>query len=433
MELPTRNRNCTNFKYSFHVVHIAFLITLLAVTYLYILATNFSMPGINTSIILAFFLFAIFTKPYYSISIWGFLDVYFSYSYLEFDNYLGLETGQFIAIYLGLVAIRSIFQIVKVVPHMHLMWKVPLIMTLPILLILQHQYIGAVKVVTTIMFCFIFIYNVTNKTYTVKLYVLVLISTLLSTYLYNLIWIQIGHLDDAIRALSGIRYVGVRDSNNFSLLSNIALCLITYIECFKKLKTKKLVTILLCIGITATISISGICTMLVVFYFIIMKRGNAVSRLSKLLIYTPILIVLACVFAYAFSGTEGVIGSVANRFITILSQLSQGEFSDATSSRTYLWGYYLQVWERFTGTEKAIGAYRIYADMITTRLGSHNTYLDIMMTYGLIGLSVSMLSFFMPSVRRLNKELWLLKIIAAVNIFARSFDPLGMVLLYFLL
>ena len=317
--------------------------------------------------------------------------------------------------------------------HTNILLKIPLLIALPVLLIFQHEYIGSIRVLSIMLFFVAFTYNASNNTKALSIFTFVLVFSLFSTYFYNIVWIQIGHLNDAIRELVANRYCGVRDANNFSFFSNIALCLISYLACFKTERARRTVILLLCIGILATISISGICTMCIVLFFTIGKNGRQVSRLKNILVIIPAVVFILIIISTVFSNSTGVLGTIANRISTISNQLAQGDYSAATSSRTYLWGYYTSQWQRTTGLARSIGAYNVYAGLITTRLGSHNTYIDFLMTYGIIGIIVLGFSFFIPSARKLDKHLWLIKIIAAINILFRSFDPLGTVLLYFIL
>lgn len=433
MELAAEKHSSVRLKIGDARMPINTLGVILALIYLYTLITNFSIPIINSSWILFLFCFALFARLEYSVALWAFLEIYFSYSYLVFDNYIGITAGQFIALYLGLVALRHLPGILSIVSSRRVMVKFLLLLILPIFLALQHEYVGAVKVLAILLFCVVFSYCVSDRKEIIKTYALVLVFALLSTYIYNVVWIQIFHVNEAIRELVSGRYTGVRDANNFALWSNVALCLINYTECFKKKQTNKVVTILLCVGILATISISGICTMCFLLYFIGRENRTSVSRFMKLLLVVPVVLILFVVLSVFASGSSGILGTIFGRFTTILNQLQQGDYSAATSSRTYLWGYYFTEWQKLSTTAKTIGSYDVYAQMITTRLGSHNTYLDYMMTYGIPGLSAIIVSFFIPTYKKRDKHIWLLKIMYVVNIFARSADPLGTALLFFML
>lgn len=432
MELAAEKRSCVQLKIGKIQLPINTLDIILAVIYMYILVTNFSIPIINTSLLLFLFCFALFAQLEYSVALWAFLDIYFSYSYLVFDNYIGITAHQFIVLYLGLVVLRHLSSIVHIVLKRYVMTKFLLLLILPIFLMLQREYVGAVKVLVILLFCIIFSYCVFERKKVLKTYVLVLVFALFSTYIYNIVWIQIFHLNEAIRDLASGRYTGVRDANNFALWSNIALCLINYTECFKKKWTKKVVTILLCVGILATISISGICTMCFLLYFVGCKN-HASTRFMKLLLVVPVVLILLVFFSMFANESGGILTTILGRFTTILNQLRKGDYSAATSSRTYLWGYYFAQWQELSNTAKTIGAYDVYAQLITTQLGSHNTYIDYMMTYGLPGLIAIIVSFFIPMYKKRDKHIWLLKIVYAVNIFARSMDPLGTALLFFML
>jgi len=149
--------------------------------------------------------------------------------------------------------------------------------------------------------------------------------------------------------------------------------------------------VLLCLAVFMTYSITAlICLGIFWTIVILFKNKNNLGKLLKKFGVISILIVFIVLFWRSISETS-VIKPFVLRFNIMMEGLKVGDMSTATSSRSYLAEMYLDDFKGYSLFNKLFGSfYTNRFKAITGILGvtnySHNSYIDIMLYVGIIGI-----------------------------------------------
>ncbi len=230
------------------------------------------------------------------------------------------------------------------------------------------------------------------------------------------------------------RFPGVRDANNFALYSNLCLILV---NCYcKQIKTQYriIINIILALGIIATISVSGFATMAVIFLFLLPKhsRKGVMWTLAVGVLILLASIVILVIPPQIFANMGGSIGRIAN----IIQLIQLGDMNHATTGRFDFWIYYLERFQYMDFNLRLMGDLHL-TSQIQSFLGyaSHNTYIDLLLTYGYIGIGLFVAGVILrlvDHVRNKDTGFMLASLVMIVNIIFRSMSGMGLYLFLFI-
>lgn len=194
-----------------------------------------------------------------------------------------------------------------------------------------------------------------------------------------------------------VRYSGSSgDPNYMAFYYCIALCYLMYSK-----RVKPMQVILGTIALFVATALTGSLTALVVILFIIMIRlfaGKDVKLHIRILVTAVVVILLATFIFYLFTDTFEIplLETYKNRILERLDFLGQeNSLSNITSGRADLQEMYLNYFFQQSILRIMFGGYQINSQGIDSAkalgLGSaatHSTYVDILMTCGLIGFAI---------------------------------------------
>lgn len=414
----------------------ALVITFCVFLTAYVIMTNFSNPLLNTFFILITLIIALFVPGRFSIFLLPTLIIYFGFSFLDFSNYLGIVKNQFITLYIFAFVARNFLLFKKYHCFRDEFWKVGLFACLLFCLIIQKDLTSIIKLVFTGVFSILFVVCFKKDKSFSSLFTKSLFFALVSAVVYNLVAVYVLKVPDAQVQLYEKRFSGAGDANNYSLWSVICILLFDYTKCIKFKRHYYIALLFLIFGTIITISMSGIISLLLVLFVKFFSIGffkkpfnNQHPNITKSFAVLATVLVLISIAAglEALFNSNSITLKVFQRVINIKSDIDAGDLSSATSSRSSLWEYYLDQWSLGSANQKMFGDYSVYRALLKNEdlIASHNTFIDLLIVYGRIGLFVIViylfLSFFVKK-RKKSKIEKLIVFIFALNIFFRSFD-----------
>ena len=332
-----------------------FPVTVAAALWIYILATNFENPYLNTAFIALVLIATLVSKPEASIIFFPLLLLYFGRSYLGFSNPVGLVKNQFITLYTAAFMVRNGYSTVRrwMQDKKHKFMLV-LMLALMLLLTLQRDFVSVAKLFVTAFFALYFAMELEDRGPALSTLSVAFAAVLFSTYFYNFLYVRLFTLPEAAAMAGTGRYVGTRDANNFALYSNIALLLIDYTECLKNKKLYIAVMALLSVGVVLSVSVSGIITLALIWAFKYLDfsytdqpldAARVQKKIANLIMFV-LCVVAVCLLEVALN-YDSVVLRILGRVSEISRDLADGDLNNATSSRTYLWRYYLDQYKQF--------------------------------------------------------------------------------------
>lgn len=228
------------------------------------------------------------------------------------------------------------------------------------------------------------------------------------------------------------RFPGTRDANNFALYCNLAILLFnSYCKDVPR-KWKLVINGVLGFGVLITISFSGIVSLAAIIILLIPKRTRNGFILSWCMAAGLMGVLIMCVaFPHVLESMGSAFGRVAEKVNSIMS----GDFAGATTGRAQLWEYYLDKFEGLTGSEQLFGNQKVVDDLHAIGvLAPHNTYIDMLLDYGIVGLGLLCTAALGRALGHLRRKeyVWLMvNLLLLVNIIFRTFS--GITLYLFIL
>lgn len=191
---------------------------------------------------------------------------------------------------------------------------------------------------------------------------------------------------------------GMSDPNNFALncCMIIALVLVVLPKGFSK-KEKVFLCIASSIGVMLSISFSGMSLCLSLFLCQIMF-GNAGEGTNKtasrliasfliLIVFVSFVSFLPAISELAISSNISAISAIGQRLSGMVSDLLVGDYNGFSSGRLVLSSRYMNAFSNYNIIEMVVGNAGNIGTLETV-LGhaSHNSYIDILISYGLLGI-----------------------------------------------
>lgn len=206
-----------------------------------------------------------------------------------------------------------------------------------------------------------------------------LIALIFSIYLYFL-------LQSGVYEKRSARFPGVRDANNFALYSNIALVLFNSYCRDVPRKLRIALNSLLIFGIFITVSVSGLAVLAVIGVFYMPKKG----WIPKAVLGTAAGMAAVGLLLYWIAPDFlSRLGGFPARGVAILDALGEGDLNAATTGRYKLWEYYWDVFRSRPRAEMLFGNKELIASrLVKGVLSPHNTYLNLLLDYGFVGLGL---------------------------------------------
>lgn len=227
----------------------------------------------------------------------------------------------------------------------------------------------------------------------------VFIITCINAAIYGVLYKNIvGNFEVTSEVIQyNVRYSGSSgDPNYMAFYYCIALCYLLYSK-----RVKPIQIILGTIALFVATALTGSLTALVVILFIIMIRIFASKDLKlhfRILVTAVVVILLSTFIFYLFTDTFEIpiLETYKNRILERLGFLGQeNSLSNITSGRADLQEMYLNYFFQQSILRIMFGGYQINSQGIDSAkalglgsVASHSTYVDILMTCGLIGFTI---------------------------------------------
>ena len=194
----------------------------------------------------------------------------------------------------------------------------------------------------------------------------------------------ITHATTIQRWIKGIGYArqfyGTMGTTRFGIY--LCLCTLFALYFVKKQWRKITISIVLAAGVIATVSMTALILLIIVYLFYYLTEGNLSVRKIGILVATVILIGLVLLSWNRISNIS-FIKPLATRIDLITQQVMAGDFDTATSGRTGLSTSYLNQFNESSLLGKIFGSFNLSLEGTTY---SHNSYIDMLNYYGIIGL-----------------------------------------------
>lgn len=191
----------------------------------------------------------------------------------------------------------------------------------------------------------------------------------------------------------GVRYSGTTsDPNYMAFYYCIAFCFLLFMK-MEHQWLKRFVLFALFVAMTLTGSLTGLLTIVLVMilYVLLAKESKWISK-----VLTTLLICALTVFFiwYIFSGTTEVeiLDLYRTRILQKIDFMNQGDMAGVTTGRTELSEKYIKYLMEQNVFRIMFGGYQLNAMGLigeafdTIRWGAHNSYVDVLMTSGVVGL-----------------------------------------------
>jgi hypothetical protein len=187
-----------------------------------------------------------------------------------------------------------------------------------------------------------------------------------------------------------MRFSGTQEPNVMALYINISILFLLFLNW--NIKNKIPLFIFLYIGLFLTVSMSGfMVNLIIICLFIIFNRNLNNFFISY---FKYIVIFIFFIFLIVLFKDLPIIGVPLVRLQEKLNYVLQGNFSSATTGRTDLNSIYFDAFKQLNFYQKFIGILTFNNINILTFLGlnkinvSHNTYIDMLFSFGYLGLII---------------------------------------------
>lgn len=390
---------------------------------LYVVLTNCAVSLLNTLFVAAILCLLIISPIEIGFSIIVFGEAFLGYSAipfpLPFGSSINVVTVWNVAmlIYAFRIIIKDNFSILKK------KWLLVLLVIVFFALeFFGNSIKGAVNRSTMIIACYSFIaYFHSDREKRVMIAKSIIVMTLF-IFVYGMLHLNLSYTAE------GFRFAGVKDANNFALMCNISLFYILFEKrIFKHDLTYLCITPILILGCLITVSISGICTMAVLI-FAFACLYNKKYRAIAVLVLIVFALVLGVIFPLLLTSEIGTLSYLAQRIYQIVENLKEGDYGSATTNRSDIWVQYMDLFKSFNFGDKLFGnasAVKDWMNSIKGNLASHNSYIDILLTYGFFGLFVLIaliINAIVSNAKEKDYKSLLLTLLLAINLFFRSID-----------
>lgn len=193
---------------------------------------------------------------------------------------------------------------------------------------------------------------------------------------------------------------GMSDPNNYALncCMIIALVLVVFPNGFSK-KEKIVLSLAASIGVVLSISFSGISLCISLFLCQIMfgnsqeDTNKAVSRIIAsfliLIMFVSFASFLPTIAEIAKSSNISAISAIGQRLSSMISDLIVGNYNGFSSGRLGLSSQYIEAFSNYNIVQMIFGnAGNLGTLEVALGRASHNSYIDILLSYGLFGIGL---------------------------------------------
>lgn len=192
------------------------------------------------------------------------------------------------------------------------------------------------------------------------------------------------HATTIHRWIKGIGYArqfyGTMGTTRFGIYLCISTLFALY--CVEKKWKKITISIILAVGVIATVSMTALILLILVYLFYFFTKGKLSVRKIGIFVVAITIIGLTFLFWDRVSDIS-FIKPLATRIDLITQQVIAGDLDSATSGRTGLSTSYLNQFNESSALEKIFGRFNLSMEGTTY---SHNSYIDMLNYYGIIGL-----------------------------------------------
>lgn len=291
--------------------------------------------------------------------------------------------------------------------------------------VLYKQFIGITLVLNLIILSFFNI--IKNDNFIEKIYNNYVLSVIIAIF-YGLI-----HLKFIKSWVSNLGYIyrfsGVYEPNYMAFYINLAIIIVITFG-YKNNKKKKIYCLfLLYLGLALTCSMSGILINLgIMFIYIIFKYRHC--NIKRFIVMTSKILIVSVILVTSIANIE-LLKPIKIRIVNTIENVLQGNINEATSDRSDVVEKYFLIFEQETIEEKMFGNanfssynYAKKNDISNIVHYSHNTYIDILFTFGLITGIILLLSIFIKMIcnwiKNKNITMLLIRICVLTSIFGVS-------------
>lgn len=208
------------------------------------------------------------------------------------------------------------------------------------------------------------------------------------------------------------RFNGVKDPNYMAMYLNIGLIFTLSCKSFVYKKSQVVLVITLIVGLILTKSMSGIIlnSLTILIYLLLFKKNNLVRFVKQ---HKKKVIVISTIVLTTFMIVSGsLINNYSkqthvneygvevgnNRVSDILVSFKEKDYDRLTSGRTVIWRDYFKYINNKSVLNKVIGdgliVDPVYSSYWGKKMFSHNTYIDLLNSMGILGLVLTSIFVF---------------------------------------
>ncbi|WP_243495810.1 hypothetical protein [Priestia aryabhattai] len=208
-----------------------------------------------------------------------------------------------------------------------------------------------------------------------------------------------------LRTIAMMRFKGTQEPNVMALYINISILFLLYLN--MQIKKKILLLILLYTGLFLTVSISGLVLNLSIILIVLLLNKKTYVSIKHNLSYfiTLLFVILSVIFLRNYLSFLEI---PLERFQEKLNYVLQGNFNSATTGRTELNDMYLQHFKEMALHEQIFGVFTLngnnmwnYLHLVKVNV-SHNTFTDMLYSFGVLGLLFLLIYVFKSLYSKVN-------------------------------
>lgn len=406
---------------------------------LVVVFTNFKSLPVNTVFVLAVLALAVLLPIQYGLALFPLVFVYFGFSFLTAQIYglAGFNNHTFLSLFYVCLAFRIILQFrmrrLRDMPKLYLLLLLYVVFTD----LYQFQPAQAAADFSILVVVWHLTESCKNNTDDYRIFIKAFIVVILTVFLYNRLNIDNAAIAEASNGFwVGVRFVGVRDPNNFALWCNFCLSFLLLFDIFQNSKIKTAAAAVLVVGSFITQSMSGIVTLAaILLFFLFSRRKNRATAALILLIPLVLFLSLALLgplLTFLNSLGSQSVSDYIERIGRIMGALAAGDYNTATTTRSWLWNYYLSYWHTLPPMDKLLGNRLVMLGILETGLqATHNSFIDVLFNEGVIGLALLSLNIISVIAKNIGAKRYnglFINFIFILNVFFRS---LSGIILYF--
>jgi len=240
----------------------------------------------------------------------------------------------------------------------------------------------------------------------------VVIFMSISAALYGVLFVNIkGQYEEQSTIVQyGARYSGTTgDPNYMAFFYCIAFCFLIFMQ-IKHQWIKRLIMLILFIAMALTGSLTGLLTFAVIMLLYLLFAKEVKLR-NKVI--TSVLVIAVAVFFvwYIFSDRTGieVLNLYRERILEKMVYANQGDLGGLTTGRTELSGKYIKYLFEQNIFRILFGGYQLNAMGLMgeaaklVKWGAHNSYVDVLMTSGIIGFICFVCAFLAKAIKHFRE------------------------------